>query len=106
MGFSRQEYWSGVPLPSPKFQTLSSKLKKYPQNLYIANRGNLIQRIRFSYAENVSTAESFHYSFVTEGQRVVAILPGPRIKDKGEKHWENIVVLTKVTILNFNIQKL
>ena len=37
-----------------------------------------------------------------EGQSVVAILPGPRIKDKGGKHWENIVVLTKITILNKN----
>lgn len=52
--------------------------------------------------QNVSTAESFYYSCVIEGQRVLAILPGPRIKDKGEKHWENIVVLTKITILNKN----
>jgi len=25
MGFSRQEYWSGVPLPSPFYNTLSIK---------------------------------------------------------------------------------
>ena len=27
MGFSRQEYWSGVPLPSPKGSLVGSKLK-------------------------------------------------------------------------------
>ena len=27
MGFSRQEYWSGVPLPSPK---MSADIAKYP----------------------------------------------------------------------------
>ena len=28
MGFSRQEYWSGVPLPSPEFSMQDSKKKK------------------------------------------------------------------------------
>ena len=27
MGFSRQEYWSGVPLPSPKYTSEVTKLK-------------------------------------------------------------------------------
>ena len=27
MGFSRQEYWSGVPLPSPQMVTAAMKLK-------------------------------------------------------------------------------
>ena len=35
MGFSRQEYWSGVPLPSPKY--LDIELKKNVQNLYEKN---------------------------------------------------------------------
>lgn len=52
-----------------------------------------------------STAESFYYCFVIEGQKVVAVLPGPGIKNK-EKYWENIVMLIKVTIFNFNVQKL
>ena len=30
MGFSRQEYWSGVPLPSPLFQLASPKLVTLP----------------------------------------------------------------------------
>ena len=29
MGFSRQEYWSGVPLPSPGSYARMSKLEKY-----------------------------------------------------------------------------
>ena len=29
MGFSRQEYWSGVPLPFPPFSILLQKLKKF-----------------------------------------------------------------------------
>ena len=32
MGFSRQEYWSGVPLPSPMFDSLASNF--FPQNLF------------------------------------------------------------------------
>jgi len=28
MGFSRQEYWSGVPVPSPKYAIVGSKYKK------------------------------------------------------------------------------
>ena len=28
MGFSRQEYWSGVPLPSPKVGILGSKFSE------------------------------------------------------------------------------
>ena len=31
MGFSRQEYWSGVPLPSPKFYLKNYKKKKTTQ---------------------------------------------------------------------------
>ena len=27
MGFSRQEYWSGVPLPSPDTDTVTQKIK-------------------------------------------------------------------------------
>ena len=29
MGFSRQEYWSGVPLPSPKITVAGMKLKMF-----------------------------------------------------------------------------
>ena len=32
MGFSRQEYWSGVPLPSPKFFLLVAKYSLSAQN--------------------------------------------------------------------------
>ena len=31
MGFSRQEYWSGVPLPSPRDVQLGEKQKKYEE---------------------------------------------------------------------------
>ena len=33
MGFSRQEYWSGVPLPSPKFLLYRFKLYRFIINL-------------------------------------------------------------------------
>ena len=56
--------------------------------------------------QSVAEAGSFYYSFVIERQRVVAVLPGPRIKYKGEKYQENFVVLTKTTILNFHIAKI
>ena len=42
MGFSRQEYWSGVPLPSPKINGQRSQidiLKKKKQRHYFANKG-------------------------------------------------------------------
>ena len=31
MGFSRQEYWSGVPLPSPRELKGHKRIKKYPR---------------------------------------------------------------------------
>ena len=34
MGFSRQEYWSGVPLPSPL--SMNSRSKTIFKNLYIS----------------------------------------------------------------------
>jgi len=35
MGFSRQEYWSGVPLPSPNIDNRGDKIKYYLCYLYI-----------------------------------------------------------------------
>ena len=37
MGFSRQEYWSGVPLPSPKdrIHVLNLSLKLFPQVIWL-----------------------------------------------------------------------
>ena len=32
MGFSRQEYWSGMPLPSPSAQSITSQLRTIFQN--------------------------------------------------------------------------
>ena len=37
MGFSRQEYWSGVPLPSPTLLLLDSNLKDTPKNIKYTN---------------------------------------------------------------------
>ena len=37
MGFSSQEYWSGLPLPSPKYVQLLSKKKKIKTFLYSEN---------------------------------------------------------------------
>ena len=45
MGFSRQEYWSGLPLPSP-MTNLDSILKK--QRHYFANKGLSSQGYGFS----------------------------------------------------------
>ena len=45
MGFSRQEYWSGVPLPSPMTK-LDSILKK--QRHYFADKGPYSQSYGFS----------------------------------------------------------
>ena len=46
MGFSRQEYWSGVPLPSPATRTRYSQMKSFkkpspPTNLFICLLKNL-----------------------------------------------------------------
>ena len=30
MGFSRQEYWSGVPLPSPRYELIHLQILKIP----------------------------------------------------------------------------
>ena len=45
MGFSRQEYWSGVPLPSPKFQACRkiSKLIEWPLSVYTLWRNKILQ---------------------------------------------------------------
>jgi len=40
MGFSRQEYWSGVPLPSPIF-ILWNIILKYKEIIYATTRMNL-----------------------------------------------------------------
>ena len=45
MGFSRQEYWSGVPLPSPSDQP-RQHIKK--QRYYFANKGPFSQGYDFS----------------------------------------------------------
>ena len=37
MGFSRQKYWSGVPLPSPKLYTNRGQIEKHFQGDYDAN---------------------------------------------------------------------
>ena len=51
MGFSRQEYWSGVPLPSPKVQefvlylmapqSVLSRTAKWPAGLGACGSGHL-----------------------------------------------------------------
>ena len=33
MGFPREEYWNGVPLPSPKDSELSQIIKKYLESI-------------------------------------------------------------------------
>ena len=46
MGFSRQEYWSGVPLPSPEQQaTYVNYLKIIPKDLIIGNEGETLKDI-------------------------------------------------------------
>ena len=34
MGFSRQEYWSGVPLPSPNIHWIMEKAREFQKNIY------------------------------------------------------------------------
>ena len=46
MGFSRQEYWSGVPLPSPAMVIWVMHIQK--QRHYFANKGPSIQGYGFS----------------------------------------------------------
>ena len=50
MGFSRQEYWSGVPLPSPSYisipQNKTSVSLKNVQDLYTENYKTLIKEIK------------------------------------------------------------
>ena len=41
MGFSRQEYWSGVPLPSP-YKHLRVQINSYLPNPHIANMSKLL----------------------------------------------------------------
>ena len=43
MGFSRQEYWSGVPLPSPRYTLLYIKQRNNKYLLY--STGNYIQNL-------------------------------------------------------------
>ena len=38
MGFSRQEYWSGVPLPSPEYKLQGTK-NSAPEELMLLNCG-------------------------------------------------------------------
>ena len=48
MGFSRQEYWSGVPLPSPKFQVyiqLNTVLSLFPFHSWIYFRSEVGKEI-------------------------------------------------------------
>ena len=58
MGFSRQEYWSGLPLPSPSVQIrVLLNLKKDPNPLFITapfviNQENLFRQLRFSHSGN------------------------------------------------------
>ena len=58
MGFSRQEYWSGLPLPSPSVQIrVLLNLKKDLNPLFIAapfviNQENLFRQLRFSHSGN------------------------------------------------------
>lgn len=52
--------------------------------------------------QNVATAGRYYYSLVIEGQRVVAVLPGP--KDKGGKYQGKM--LTRITKLNVHMAKL
>ena len=43
MGFSRQEYWSGVPLPSPKFLQIRSSHPRDRTQVYVIAGGFLYQ---------------------------------------------------------------
>ena len=45
MGFSRQEYWSGVPLPSPRTSLLRVKLKKKKQTCFLPDSGPQLRYI-------------------------------------------------------------
>ena len=48
MGFSRQEYWSGVPLPSPMCADTVYKIKKKKKDL-LYSMGNYIQYLIITY---------------------------------------------------------
>ena len=47
MGFSRQEYWSGVPLPSPNrvVNTAQMKLCEHPSPSYIVKSVRLLKEM-------------------------------------------------------------
>ena len=46
MGFSRQEYWSGVPLPSPKISPTDGHFTRLGSVTGILNTWKLMQRFR------------------------------------------------------------
>ena len=64
MGFSRQEYWSGVPLPSPYFQWQS-----FPNWLFLPNlnnnkihKGNSCSRVALSFPNKTCSPEPMSLS--------------------------------------------
>ena len=46
MGFSRQEYWSGVPLPSPKNKNKLKKIILAFQDLISQNQGSNLRPLK------------------------------------------------------------
>ena len=46
MGFSRQEYWSGVPLPSPVFKANIALLTQFPSQIYLFLNKILARELR------------------------------------------------------------
>ena len=58
MGFSRQEYWSGVPLPSPKYcYHLYVESKKYNKLLNVTEKKKRRSRLTDKYKLVVTTGE-------------------------------------------------
>ena len=52
MGFSRQEYWSGVPSPSPQMELLSPKRSiNYPKATQLTNDDHMLSGLPYSQAQ-------------------------------------------------------
>ena len=71
MGFSRQEYWSGVPLPSPTVRTKEDKsyetLSPVPSTQQVLNKWWLLLLIIMNNIINISYTEKlkgFPYYFL------------------------------------------
>ena len=68
MGFSRQEYWSGVPLPSPKeeLESLESLLMKVKEEIEKAGLKFNIQKTKIMVSGPIT-------SWQTDGEKVETV---------------------------------